>query len=172
MPEPQQLCGIRAVSAAYTTAHSNTGSLTHWARSGIEPATSWFLVGFINYCATTGTPGFAEWRPSFPRVCGLHELRARVCLSHNGPSTEPGTYTMTSKLFITKSNQVFEPPGEQELGFCFFPVSGAHLASLSVYIQRVVYHCHRPLWSLRLSCPYTASHPTHSITHYRRLLSV
>ena len=54
------------------------------------------------------------------------------------PCTEPGTYTMTSKLFITKSNQVFEPPGEQELGFCFFPVSGAHLASLSVYIQKVV----------------------------------
>ena len=23
---------------------------------GIEPATSWFLVGFVNHCATTGTP--------------------------------------------------------------------------------------------------------------------
>ena len=28
----------------YTTAHSNTGSLTHWARPGIQPETSWFLV--------------------------------------------------------------------------------------------------------------------------------
>ena len=27
-PEPQQ-CGIRAASATYTTAHGNTGSLTH-----------------------------------------------------------------------------------------------------------------------------------------------
>ena len=23
----------------------------------MEPATSWFLVGFVNHCATTGTPG-------------------------------------------------------------------------------------------------------------------
>ena len=27
------------------------------ARPGTEPATSWFLVGFVNHCATTGTPG-------------------------------------------------------------------------------------------------------------------
>ena len=32
------------------------GSLTHWARPGIKPTTSWFLVRFINYWATTGTP--------------------------------------------------------------------------------------------------------------------
>ena len=55
MPEPQQ-CGIGASSVIYTTAHGNTGSLTHWARPGTEPVTSWFLVGFVNHCATTGTP--------------------------------------------------------------------------------------------------------------------
>src|SRR5512137_2236721 len=54
-PEPQQR-GIRAASATYTTAHGNAGSLTHRARAGTEPATSWFLVGFVNHCATTGTP--------------------------------------------------------------------------------------------------------------------
>ena len=54
-PEPQQL-GIRAASAIYTTAHGNAGSLTHWARAGTEPATSWFLVGFVNHFATTWTP--------------------------------------------------------------------------------------------------------------------
>ena len=32
---------------AYTTAHSNARSLTHWARPGIKPASSWILVGFI-----------------------------------------------------------------------------------------------------------------------------
>ena len=32
----------------YTTAHGNTGSLTHWARPEIEPATLWFLVGFFS----------------------------------------------------------------------------------------------------------------------------
>ena len=31
----------------YTTAHGNTGSLTHWVRPGIRPASSWTLVGFV-----------------------------------------------------------------------------------------------------------------------------
>ena len=48
-PEPQQR-GIRAVSATYTTAHSNPRSPTHRARAGIEPVTSWFLIGLL----TTG----------------------------------------------------------------------------------------------------------------------
>ena len=48
--------GIPAASANYTTARDNARSLTHWARPGIEPATSWFLVGFVNHWATTGTP--------------------------------------------------------------------------------------------------------------------
>ena len=39
---------IQASSATYTTAHGNTGSLTHQARPGMEPATSWFLVGFAS----------------------------------------------------------------------------------------------------------------------------
>ena len=45
--------GIQAESVTYTTAHSN--SLTHWWRPGIKPATSWFLAGFVNHWATTGT---------------------------------------------------------------------------------------------------------------------
>ena len=51
--------GSEAASATHTTAHGNAGSLTHWARPGIEPAVSWFLVGFVNHCATTGTPTIA-----------------------------------------------------------------------------------------------------------------
>ena len=47
MPQPQQ-CQILDMSATYTTAHGNTGSLTDWVRPGIEPATSWFLVGFVS----------------------------------------------------------------------------------------------------------------------------
>ena len=37
--------GTWAMSATYITAHGNAGSLTHWARPGITPTTSWFLVG-------------------------------------------------------------------------------------------------------------------------------
>ena len=54
-PQPQQR-GIRATSATYATAHGNAGSLTHSVRPGIEPETLWFLVGFVNHWATTGTP--------------------------------------------------------------------------------------------------------------------
>ena len=46
-PQPQQ-CQIRATSAAYTTAHSITGFLTHWVRPGSKPAPSWVLVRFIS----------------------------------------------------------------------------------------------------------------------------
>ena len=45
-PQPQP-CQIRAMSATYTTAHGNSRSLTYWARPGIEPTSSWILVGFV-----------------------------------------------------------------------------------------------------------------------------
>ena len=47
MPQSQQH-QILTTSATYTTAHGTAGSLAHWARPGIEPATSWLLVGFIS----------------------------------------------------------------------------------------------------------------------------
>ena len=46
-PQPQQH-QIQAESTTYTTGGSNTGSFTHWARPGIETATSWFLGGFVS----------------------------------------------------------------------------------------------------------------------------
>ena len=55
MPQPQQLW-IWAASVTYTTAHDNAGSLTHWARPGIRPASLWILVGSINHWATMRTP--------------------------------------------------------------------------------------------------------------------
>ena len=35
------------LSVTYTAAHSNTGSLTHWAMPGIEPMSSWMLLEFF-----------------------------------------------------------------------------------------------------------------------------
>ena len=43
---------------AYTTAHSNVGSSTYSARSGIEPETSWFLVGFVSAVPQWELPTF------------------------------------------------------------------------------------------------------------------
>ena len=33
----------------WSAAHGNTRSLTHWARPGIEPVSSWILVRFVNH---------------------------------------------------------------------------------------------------------------------------
>ena len=52
-PQPQQ-CRIQAVSVTDTTALGNSRSLTLRARSGIEPATSWFLVGFVSAAPPQG----------------------------------------------------------------------------------------------------------------------
>ena len=57
MPQPQQH-QIRAVSVTYTTAHGSARSLTHWTRSGIEPSTSRFLVGFISAASQWELPQF------------------------------------------------------------------------------------------------------------------
>ena len=46
-PQPQQH-QIRATSMTYSTAHGNTGSLTHWCRPGIKPVTSRTLWQFLN----------------------------------------------------------------------------------------------------------------------------
>ena len=40
--------GIWAASMTSTTAHCSTRSLTCWTRPGVEPTSSWILVGFLS----------------------------------------------------------------------------------------------------------------------------
>jgi len=47
MAQPQQH-RIWAMSATYTTAQGHARSLTHWVRPGMEPVSSWTLVGFVS----------------------------------------------------------------------------------------------------------------------------
>ena len=42
-PQPQKL-GIQSVFVNYTTGQSNDESPTHWARPGIDPASSWCII--------------------------------------------------------------------------------------------------------------------------------
>ena len=53
--QPQQY-RIWALPVTYTTTLGNAGSLTHWARPGIKPISTWILVGFVTCWATKGTP--------------------------------------------------------------------------------------------------------------------
>ena len=39
---------IRAIAAGLRQSHSSAGTLTHWARPGIEPSPSRILVGFVS----------------------------------------------------------------------------------------------------------------------------
>ena len=64
-PEPQPR-RIWAASLTYTTAHGNARSLTRWVRPGIKPATSLFLVGFVNHWATTETPTNVLSKHNYP----------------------------------------------------------------------------------------------------------
>ena len=63
----------KPTSVTYTTAHGNTGSLTHWARPGIKPESSRILVRFISTAPQWELPG---WSSLF-----LFQYRCRVfCL--------------------------------------------------------------------------------------------
>ena len=57
-PTPQLQQGqIWVAPVTYTTSQGNAGTLTYWARLGIEPSSSWILVGFVTHQATMRTPG-------------------------------------------------------------------------------------------------------------------
>ena len=119
MPQPQQH-RIWATSATYTTAHSNTGSLTYWMRPGIEPATSSFLVGFVNHWATTGTPIFsilvdlqysvnicctAKW-PSHTCIYILFLTSSSIMFHRKWPNIGPCALQRTSLLIPSKCNSL------------------------------------------------------------------
>ena len=51
----------------YTTAHSNAGSLTHWAGPGIEPASSRIPVGFVSTAPQWELPLYLNfWKQILP----------------------------------------------------------------------------------------------------------
>ena len=74
-PQPQQH-RIWAVSATYTRVHSNTGSLTHWGRPGMEPCN--FMVPSQSHfcCAMVGTPIY--------QILSLPELSLWFCILVHG----------------------------------------------------------------------------------------
>ena len=65
---------------AYTTAHSNKSSLTHWARPGVKRVSSWVLARFVSCWVTKGTPTMSlktfPWKPS-----GSSDLSRTSCLN-------------------------------------------------------------------------------------------
>ena len=119
----------RAMAASLRQSHSNTGSepqqcrmshvlqpsnarsLTHWARPGIEPASSWMLVRFVNCWATTGTPKFeilkAIWHGTPHVITEAHFLPLGLLSStaRLSPSQASGrAHSLFSLLSIQKAS--------------------------------------------------------------------
>ena len=74
--------GSEPLSGTYTTAHGSTGSLTHWLRPGINPTSSWILVGFVNHWDATETSFYTVYRTFFLLHClisflSLHDLKKK-----------------------------------------------------------------------------------------------
>ena len=91
MPQPQQR-QILAASATYTTAHGNARSLTHRARPGLEPASSWMLTGLVNRWAPTGVP----------RAFSFHT-------SWLGPSSKDSPPRYRSCSLLVKATRAWRP---------------------------------------------------------------
>ena len=96
-PPPQQ-CWIQVASATYTTAHSNTGSPTKWARPGSKPTSSWVLFGFISAVPQQTLPYLRIlWKQKFwlngcrveLRLCISNQLSRDAHLQPT-PNTQPG----------------------------------------------------------------------------------
>ena len=119
MPDPSQVCDL------HTTAHGIARSLTHWMRLGIKPATSWFLVGFVNHWATTGTPKMEDVNEAFfiperrttrtsPGTTEHQLWKTMQACTYPDPYLWP--YLLLSKvknhlLFSTKGGTVFRASG-------------------------------------------------------------
>ena len=76
-----QARGLIGSTATYNTAHDNTRCLTHSVRPGIEPATSWILVGLF-LLRHSGN----SYLSTFNHKCTLTLLIGRQLLSRCGAS--------------------------------------------------------------------------------------
>ena len=71
-------CLFRAIHTAYggSQARGQIGTLTYWARPGVEPMSSWMLVRFVNLWATVGPPCvLSDWHFSDVYWCRESFLR-------------------------------------------------------------------------------------------------
>ena len=131
------------MSVTYTTAHSIAGSLTHWARPGIQPKSSWVLVGFVNCWALEGTPHLLLLLNCHPYCFSTHfslgmlSTDFSIILHYSlklldprflcpFPSTVAPIFWVLSK--VTWTNKASIPPAFQVLDI---PSSKAHCPPLS-----------------------------------------
>ena len=113
--KPEKL-GIQAASATYTTAHGNAGSLTHWARPGIKPTSSWMLVRFVSAELWQELPkslfGFSLFL-FFGHACGMWKFPGQgLSLCHSSDNARCLTWWAAGELLgslFVPSFHLFNP---------------------------------------------------------------
>ena len=66
----------QSCSASLHHSHSNTGSLIHWIRPGIEPASSWILVRFVTTEPWRELPESAFDKHFWMKECGVNWFKS------------------------------------------------------------------------------------------------
>ena len=88
---------VQAASVTYTTAHSNTGSLAHWAKPGIEPALD---ASQICFCwAMMGIPFFLIASLLLTNAFGL-KISMKYNHSYNLSMAYQGCLALSQILFF------------------------------------------------------------------------
>ena len=104
---------------AYTTAHGNAESLTHWARPGIEPTSSWVLVGFVTAERQWERPRFIFFYDFIEvhriqknaRICGVQFAEFGHLHTPARPSPQSVNFFVTSRrarapMFVVRTLKV------------------------------------------------------------------
>ena len=93
---------IRAASVTYTTVCGSARSLTYRARPGIQPATSWFLVGFVSAVPLRELP-----HPTFLNLLLRHSTYKHILIQRQTFMDTYSTYFYSIHEIKDKSNYYY-----------------------------------------------------------------
>ena len=131
---------IRTVAASLHHSHSNTGSLTHRVRPGIEPVSSWILVGFM-----TAEPWQELPTPSKLIGTGTEKLKSHSFISHVHGCGSISIYSVWGhRAYKIKSNS-------KQVKAHTFPSP----PSPTIYIMHVILEKKRPQYKRNNTIPNT-----------------
>ena len=109
---------MQAVSATNTIAHKNAGYLRHRVRQGIEPAISWFLVGFLNHWNSkyasfnsSNSVNIPSLRTHREDTIGQGGQKSQTCRARELPSHPPPDTHSTNLVSRVKGlGELWVPP--------------------------------------------------------------
>ena len=142
-----------STSAAYTIAHSITRCLTHWARRGIKPVSSWILIGFVTIEPQQELPLLYSWHytvtiSGYERITQSHiEMGFNLVLSCTSSVILDKSVNYLTSLTVSNKNCTY---------FWLLPrrndkrlhlnISWQRIGSQSIWISFPLAHCAKVYW--------------------------